>query len=130
MATIRVLIANRPRLIRELVMATISDQPDIEIVAELQGDSGIEAAVEQTRPDFLIVALDESDHLPRQCSFVMESHPRIKIIGIAPNRNTAIFCWTSVEIRSSQIESSEEGVLGTLRGTSLPLGNARTGAEQ
>jgi DNA-binding NarL/FixJ family response regulator len=120
METIRVLIANRPRLIRELVMATISDQPDIEIVAELQGDSGIEAAVEQTRPDFLIVALDESDHLPQQCNLVMERHPRIKIIAIAPNRDTTMFYWVSVDIRSSRIESSEEGVLGALRGKGRP----------
>jgi DNA-binding NarL/FixJ family response regulator len=116
METIRVLIANRPRLIRELVMATISDQPDIEIVSELQGDSEIEAAVEQTRPDFLIVALDESDHLPQECNLVMKHHPRIKIVAIAPNRNSAMFYWASLDIRSSRIESSEEGVLGALRG--------------
>lgn len=116
MDTIRVLIANRPRLIRELVMATISDQPDIEIVAELQSDSGIEAAVEQTRPDFLIVALDERDRLPKQCNVIMERYPRIKIIAIAPNRNTTIFYWATLDIRSSRIESSEEGVLSALRG--------------
>ncbi len=34
MKPIRILVANRPRLMRELVMATISDRPDIEIVGE------------------------------------------------------------------------------------------------
>ncbi|MGA7753318.1 MAG: hypothetical protein WCB05_10815 [Candidatus Sulfotelmatobacter sp.] len=32
---VRVLVANRPRLMREMVMTTISDQPDIEIVGEV-----------------------------------------------------------------------------------------------
>ena len=32
MKPIRVLVANRPRLMRELMVATISEQPDIEIV--------------------------------------------------------------------------------------------------
>jgi hypothetical protein len=30
-----VLVANHPRLMRELVMATIADQPDIEVVGEV-----------------------------------------------------------------------------------------------
>jgi hypothetical protein len=41
--TIKVLVANRPRLMRELVLATISDQPDIEVVEQqhfLLGQSG------------------------------------------------------------------------------------------
>ena len=63
MNPIRVLVANRPRLIRELVMATISDQPDIEIVGEIQQEADLEHAVEETRPDFLIVALERSNSL-------------------------------------------------------------------
>jgi len=44
---IRVLVANRPRLIRELVSATISDQPDIQVVGEIQQETEMENAVEQ-----------------------------------------------------------------------------------
>ena len=36
--TIRVLVANRPRLMRELIVATFADQPDIEIVGEVEND--------------------------------------------------------------------------------------------
>jgi predicted restriction endonuclease len=42
-----VLVANRPRLIRELVSATISDQPDIQVVGEIQQETEMENAVEQ-----------------------------------------------------------------------------------
>jgi chemotaxis response regulator CheB len=56
-----VLVANRPRLIRELVSATISDQPDIEVVGEIQQETEMENAVEQMRPDVLIVALARSE---------------------------------------------------------------------
>jgi hypothetical protein len=47
-------------VMRELVLATISDQPDIEIVGQIHGDTEIASAVEQTRPDFLIITLDNS----------------------------------------------------------------------
>jgi D-glycero-alpha-D-manno-heptose-7-phosphate kinase len=41
MRKLRVLVANRPRLMRELVLATIFDQPDIEIAGEIKEDSEI-----------------------------------------------------------------------------------------
>jgi chemotaxis response regulator CheB len=101
---------------RDLVLATISDQPDIEIVGELQGDFEILEAIEQTQPDFLIVALDESDERPIICDFVLEKFPNMKIIALAPHRNSSIYYWGAVQIHSTRIEASEDGVLNTLRG--------------
>ncbi len=116
MKRVRVLVANRPRLMRDLVLATISDQADIEIVGELQGDFEILDAIEQTQPDFLIIALDESDERPIICDFVLEKFPNMKIIALAPHRNSSIYYWGSVQIHSTRIEASEDGVLNTLRG--------------
>ena len=116
MNAIRVLVANRPRLMRELVLATISDQPDIEIVGQLQDDSEMEQAVAQTRPDFVIVSLEESDRLPHSCRILLERNPQLRIIAIAPNRESTICYWTSLNIESNRIESSEESVLSALRG--------------
>ena len=120
MVPVRVLIANRPRLIRELVMATIADQPDIEIVGEVQREEDLTGAVEQTHPDFLIVALEKSNRLPAACQSILEEHPRIRIIAIASDRNSTMFYWTSLHIQSNQIEASEEGVLNALRGKMHP----------
>jgi DNA-binding NarL/FixJ family response regulator len=121
----RVLIANRPRLMRELLMATISDQPDIEIVGEIQEESAIGNAVDQTQPDFLIVALDRHDRLPNFCQSILQSHPEIKIIAIAAERNSTVFYWASLRIESHQIEASEAGVLGALRGKVQPVGRVQ-----
>ena len=116
MSAVRVLVANKPRLMQELVLATISDQPDIEIVGQVQSDAEVEKTVEQTKPDFLIVALEKSDRLPAFCRTVLEKNPHMKIIAIAPNRNSTIFYWASLNIKSNRIESSEESVLRALRG--------------
>ena len=112
----RVLVANRPRLMRELLMSTISDQPDIEIVGEIEEESEIARAVDRTRPDFLIVALERQDRLPTFCQSILESHPQVKIIAIAPDRNSTVFYWASLRVQSNQIEASESGVLNALRG--------------
>ncbi|MGC2332180.1 MAG: hypothetical protein WA581_12045 [Candidatus Acidiferrales bacterium] len=116
MKPVRVLVANRPRLMRELVMATISDQPDIEIVGEVLDESEVGGVVDQTQPDFLIVALDHQDRLPDFCEAILQSHPHTKIIAIAPDRNSTIFYWASLRVQSNEIEASEAGVLNALRG--------------
>ncbi|MGB0012463.1 MAG: hypothetical protein WBQ03_12710 [Candidatus Sulfotelmatobacter sp.] len=59
MRRVRVLVANHPRLMRELVLATITDQPDIEVVGEVQNEGELAEIVEQVLPDVLIIAMDE-----------------------------------------------------------------------
>jgi len=120
MKTIRVLVANHPRLMRELTMATISDQPDITIVGEVKEESALLSAVEQTQPEFLIVALEESNRLPEGCLSILQKHPKLKIIAIRSDRNIAMFYWTSLRVESDQFETSETGLLSVLRGKSQP----------
>jgi len=49
---IRVLVANRPRLMRETILTAFADQPDIEIVGEVADDSEIMESVKRTLPNF------------------------------------------------------------------------------
>ena len=121
MKPIRVLVANRPRLSRELLLATISAQPDIEIVGEIQQESEIASALERLQPEFLIVALQEPDRLPDVCHSILQSRPQVKVIAIAPDLMTAMVYWASVLIQSNSCEASEEGVLRVLRSGSKHL---------
>jgi chemotaxis response regulator CheB len=113
---VRVLVANQPRLMRELVVATLLDQPDIEVVGEVQNEADILLTVEEQRPDFLIVALDNSLSRPSVCDMLLEKFPSMKILALAPERNSSVFYWASLDIHSYDVEASEEGVLGALRG--------------
>ena len=66
---------------RELVVATISDQPDIEIVGVLEDEASILGTVEQSVPDVLVVALDRSEDRPYICdntpgTISLYAHPR------------------------------------------------------
>jgi DNA-binding NarL/FixJ family response regulator len=113
---VRVLVANRPRLMRELVKAAISEQPDIEIVGEIQDEPEILGAIEKTRPDFLIIAQEEPGRRPAICDSVLEKYPLLKILAVAPGRNSSVCYWTGPGIGSRRVETSEEGVLNALRG--------------
>jgi DNA-binding NarL/FixJ family response regulator len=116
---IRVVVANRPRLMHELVVATIGDQPDIEVVGETQNDAEITELVDKIRPDFLIIALDDPDSRPGLCGFLLGRYPRMKVLAIAPHRNEAMFYWAFVDIRSASVQVSEQAILNTLRHATL-----------
>ena len=120
---VRVLVANRPRLFRELILATIADQPDIEVVGEVQEEADILSSVEEQRPDFLIVALDNPGARPAVCDTLLAKFPNMKILALAPERNSSVFYWASLDIHSFDVEASEEGILGVLRGSGLRSGS-------
>lgn len=115
MKRIRVLVANQPRLMRELTMATIADQPDIELIGEVGNQDDLTDAVEHSRPDVLILAMDERDKYRVQCGFLLGRYPDMRIIALAPEQNRAQFYWAFVDIRSKAMESSEEGILAAVR---------------
>jgi DNA-binding NarL/FixJ family response regulator len=112
---VRVLVANRPRLMKDLVLATIGDQPDIEIVGQAEDDDEITELVERTRPDYLIIALEEPEARPGLNGFLLGRYPHLKILALAAERNSGIFYWAFVDIRSMRVESSEQGILSVLR---------------
>jgi AmiR/NasT family two-component response regulator len=112
---VRVLVANRPRLMRELLMATIAEQPDIEIVGEVGDESELAEVVEQVRPDVLIVAMDEPEKRLGQCGFLLGRYPQMRILALAPEQNRALFYWAIVDIRTKPLESSEMAILNAVR---------------
>jgi chemotaxis response regulator CheB len=114
--TIKVLIANRPRLMRELVLATIADQPDIEVLGVVEDEDAIAETVERVHPDFLIIGLDRSEERPKICDLLLDRFPHMRILAMAAERNSTICYWACFEIRSHRIENSEAGVLRALRG--------------
>ena len=119
---VRVVVANQPRLMRELLLETVRQQPDIEIVAEIQNEADIVRAVDESNPDFLIIALDETDNYPPICGEILQRHPEMKVLALAADRNSSVFFWVSFHINALHVEASEEGILGTLRGKQGPVG--------
>ena len=112
---IRVLVANRPRLMRETILATFADQPDIEIVGEITDESEIFENVRKTLPNFVVIALDQPGKRPPICDELLREHPEVRVIAVAPANNYVVYYWASLDIHSSNIEPSEEGVLNALR---------------
>jgi len=112
---IRVLVANRPKLMRETLLAMLSEQPWIEVVCEVSNDAQIPGRVKESLPDLLVIAVDEPGKRPSICDSLLRQHPELRIIAVAPYQNYSVCYWASLDIRSDDIEASEEGFLSAVR---------------
>jgi AmiR/NasT family two-component response regulator len=117
---VRVLVANRSRLVRDLLLATIADQPDIEVVGEVFEESQLTDAVDELQPDALIVTLDDPENRSALSGFLLGRYPKMRILALAPERNQGLYFWAVTSIRSQRLESSESSVLNALR-AQLPM---------
>jgi AmiR/NasT family two-component response regulator len=113
--SVRVLVANRPRLLREMVLSTLSEQAGINVVGETENEQDVPSLVAETRPDFLLIALDESRQRPALCDLLLEKFPALRIIAVAANTNIGIFYWATSEIHSLIMETSEASLLEVMR---------------
>ncbi|PYU37757.1 MAG: hypothetical protein DMG54_32525 [Acidobacteria bacterium] len=109
--SIRVLVANHPRLMREIVLTTFADQPDIEIVGEVANESEISESVKRTLPNFVVIALDHPGRRPAICDELLREHPEVRIIAVAPEKNCIVYYWASFNIHSNDVEISSRTIL-------------------
>jgi len=100
---------------RELILTTFADQPDIEIVGEVGEESEISESIKRTLPDFVVIALDHPGTRPAICDELLREHPEVRVIAVAPEKNFVVYYWASLNIHSNDIEASEEGILNTMR---------------
>jgi chemotaxis response regulator CheB len=98
-----------------MVLATIADEPDIDVVGETESESQITELVERTRPDFLIIGLEQPEVRPGLCGFLLGRYPQMKILAVSAEQHQSVFYWAFVDIRSRIVETSEQGLLSALR---------------
>jgi chemotaxis response regulator CheB len=113
----RILVANRPKLMREVILATLADQPGIEIVGEVSDESEILNQVQATLPDLLVIALDEGEQRPSLCDRVLREYPDLRIIAVASRKDRTLYYWASFDIHCADIETSTAGILGAVHNT-------------
>jgi DNA-binding NarL/FixJ family response regulator len=119
---IRVAVANQPRLMRELIVMTLDDEKDVEVVAEIIDETAISETIEETKPEFLIVALDSVLFGAEAREAMLRRHPDMKILALASDGNSfAVF--SALDGISTVIhEGSEEELLRVMRGHSQVSG--------
>jgi hypothetical protein len=91
------------------------------VVGETDNERDVPSLVAETKPDFLLIALDEPQRRPPLCDLLLREFPALRIIAVAPNTNVGIYYWASFEIQSTPMEASEKALLEVLRGSAAPV---------
>ncbi len=110
MTKIRVLLANRPRLMREVIRELINGQQDMEVVDEALDPVEVLVAARETKADAVILATKDSEE-PGLCSHLVAEYPNLTILGLAPDGRTALIRPRRQEI----VHPSGANILSTLR---------------
>ena len=88
MKKIKILLANRPRMMREVVRKMIDVQPDMEVVGEVPDPVELLVAVKETEADAVILDLEDSEE-PGTASHLLAAYPDLTILGLAANGKKA-----------------------------------------
>ena len=113
MKKIRVLLANRPRMLREVLREIIEDQPDMEVVGEVLDPLDLLMAVRNMKADAVILAVKDSEE-PGLCSHLLAEYPNLAILCLALEGKSAFIeqlCPRRLEI----VDPSEDKILSALR---------------
>jgi chemotaxis response regulator CheB len=113
--TFRILVANQPKLMRELLVETLSEESWIEIVGQAAKETEIRDLVQKTAPDLLVVTADKPGKRPAICDELLRDYPTLRIIAVAPHENYIVCYWASLDIHAADIESSEQGFLSAVK---------------
>jgi len=110
----RILVANRPKVMREVILAALAEQPGVEIVGEVTDEADILAGVQATTPDLLLIALDENEHRPAICDRVLREFPDLRIVAVASRKDRTLYYWASFAIHCADMEFSPAGILSAV----------------
>jgi chemotaxis response regulator CheB len=124
--TFRVLMANQPKLMRELLVEVLAEEPGVQIVGEVAKESEIRDLVLRTSPDLLVVTAEKPGRRPAICDSLLREFPSMRIIAVAAQESYSVCYWASLDIHSDDIEPSEQGFLTAVRSVAQ---NASKGSE-
>lgn len=101
---IRVILANEPRLLREMLDRVLRKQIDLQVVAEVRNWSRLPKVIAETGADWVVLSLLPNGELPDYADVLIRLYPRIGVIGVARD-------GSQVKLKSSDLtEEDLEGI--------------------
>ena len=97
---IRILVASRPKVMREALLDLLSDRSWIEVIGEVSNDADIHDFVDRTVPDLLVMPVNEPGKGPVSATLCCGSTRNYASLPSRPTKTTA--CSIGLRWRSTQ----------------------------
>lgn len=85
----RILLANRPRLLREIFKYAFQRYPDVEIVGEIGNSDDISGQIKASQADWVLVPLRTDGKFPDFVKLIIQDYPGIGILAISADGSQA-----------------------------------------
>jgi DNA-binding NarL/FixJ family response regulator len=99
MKSTRVILANEPRLLREMLRRALARAPGLEIVDEVADPVRLLPSVENSKARWVVVSLWPAERLPVALDTLLVENPMTCLLGMAPDGSRArIKCAGQAEL--------------------------------
>ena len=109
MEKLRILLANQPRMHRELLRQLITQQLDMDVVAEELDPVQLLLTVRQTEADVVVLTLPKSGEDPGLCSHLLSEYPNLVVLALSGVQDDASLY--RLEIVRQRLASTADGPL-------------------
>lgn len=114
METVKVLLANRPRMLRESLRSVIEGHDDIEVEAVEPDPVTVLAAVDRAAADVVVIALPDSGEDPGLCSHLLTEYPDLLVLALSTAEANA-FAYRQVITKEELQPPSTASILACIR---------------
>jgi len=100
-----------PRILRDIIVQAVSDEPDLEIVALEERGAALRQTVDSSKADFVIAGADYDFHEVAQ---VLQERPRLRVLAVAGHGREA-FLYELCPTRTPLGEVSPRTIVEAIR---------------
>lgn len=110
----RVILANQPRLLREMLRRVISKAPDIHVIGETGDSATLCHLIAHRDAHWVVLSLNPDGGIPALANTLLAENPGIKVIAVAADGSLVKVYWTEAQERHFA-DLSLTGFLGVMR---------------
>ncbi len=114
MGKLRVVLANIPQILKQILRDLVDRQPDMAIVAEVRTLVELPVAIASLQAQAVILTLPPPGIERSMCDTLRAHNPELTFVGLAPRHDRAV-AW-SPHTAPKPIEMSAGAILSALRG--------------
>jgi len=114
MGRLRVVLANMPHILRQILQDVLDRQPDMTVVGEARTLAQLPQVVATLRAQAVILTLSPPGVSQLVCRALRRQYPNLTVLGIVPRDDRAVLWLPKASPRP--IELSAAAVVGALRG--------------
>ncbi|HLO15382.1 MAG TPA: hypothetical protein VK206_11165 [Anaerolineales bacterium] len=93
MSTKRVILANGPRLLREMLHRVISKAEHLEVVQEVRNHEELPAAIEKFDPEWVILSQPANNNSSSWIATCMAQYPSVRFVLLSPDNRSIKMKW-------------------------------------